>query len=66
VKIRFNGALRDIEDAITLAALVDELELNEDVIAVELNRAVVKRGTYAEKRLAPLDEIEIVTLVGGG
>jgi thiamine biosynthesis protein ThiS len=66
VKVRLNGAAREVRDAITLATLVEELDLRPDVIAVELNRAVVKRGTYSEKRLAPGDEIEIVTLVGGG
>jgi thiamine biosynthesis protein ThiS len=66
VRVRLNGVVRDLEDAITLAALVDELDLNHEVIAVELNRAVVKRGGWDATRLSAGDEIEIVTLVGGG
>jgi sulfur carrier protein len=66
VKIRLNGKLRDVADEATVAALVTELALDEGVIAVELNREVVRRGSYDAKRLRQGDEVEIVTLVGGG
>jgi thiamine biosynthesis protein ThiS len=66
VRIRLNGCHRDVEDAMTVDALVEELDLDRSVIAIELNRAVVSRAAYGSKRLSPGDEIEIVTLVGGG
>jgi thiamine biosynthesis protein ThiS len=66
VNVVLNGQPRTFDDAMTLAALVERLGLDRDVIAVELNRGVVRRGTYAGVVLRPGDEIEIVTLVGGG
>jgi thiamine biosynthesis protein ThiS len=66
VKIRLNGAERVVDDAITVDALVGALKLDRAVIAVEKNRVVIRRGTYAEATIGEGDEIEIVTLVGGG
>jgi thiamine biosynthesis protein ThiS len=66
VRIRVNGEAKDVRDAITVDALVTELGLNRATIAVELNREVVRRAVYPERSLAPGDEVEIVTLVGGG
>jgi sulfur carrier protein len=66
VKIRLNGETRDVPDAISVDALVATLGLDRAVIAVELNREVVRRARYPERTLAPGDEVEIVTLVGGG
>lgn len=64
--IRLNGQPHEIMDAITVDALVEELGLDRAVIAIELNREVVRRAAYPERCLAPGDEVEIVTLVGGG
>jgi thiamine biosynthesis protein ThiS len=66
VKIRLNGALREVGESTTVDGLVAELGLNRAVIAVELNREVVRRAAYASRSLRPGDEVEIVTLVGGG
>jgi thiamine biosynthesis protein ThiS len=66
VKIRLNGQPREVDEAITVDGLVAALGLNRSVIAVELNREVVRRALYPERSLAPGDEVEIVTLVGGG
>ena len=35
-------------------------------IAIELNGAVLPRARYGETVLAPGDEVEVVTFVGGG
>jgi thiamine biosynthesis protein ThiS len=66
VNVRLNGVPREIEDGITLDRLVAELGLQASVIAIEVNRAVIRRGAYGERALGPGDEVEIVTLVGGG
>ena len=66
MKIRLNGQPREVRDAITVDGLVAELGLNRAVIAVELNREVVRRAVYPDRSLGPDDEVEIVTLVGGG
>ena len=61
-----NGDPREVSTETTLAGLVAGLGLDRTVIAVELNREVVPRSTYAAHTLEPGDRIEIVTLVGGG
>nr|WP_166177672.1 sulfur carrier protein ThiS [Altererythrobacter segetis] len=52
--------------AATIAALVRELELKPEKVAVERNGTIVPRSTLAEARLADGDVLEIVTFVGGG
>jgi sulfur carrier protein len=66
MKLVVNGEERAAADGATLADLVRELSLDGKPIAVELNRAVVPRGRYAQTRLGEGDRLEIVTLVGGG
>jgi thiazole synthase len=50
----------------TIAALVDELELKPEKVAVERNGVIVPRSTLAEAPLADGDVLEIVHFVGGG
>jgi thiamine biosynthesis protein ThiS len=64
--IRVNGEDHETTDDATVAALLAQLKVAADRVAVERNRLVVRRGTYAETRLGPGDEIEILTFVGGG
>jgi len=52
--------------AATIAALVRELELKPEKVAVERNGVIVPRSTLAEAPLADGDVLEIVTFVGGG
>ena len=66
MQILVNGQWRQEVDAVTLAALLEKLSLEPRRVAVELNRQIVPRSQYAQKQLADKDELEIVTLVGGG
>ena len=50
----------------TLAALLEQLEMKPKYVAVERNRELVPRGRHAECVLQSGDLLEIVTLVGGG
>ena len=52
--------------AATIAALVRELELKPEKVAVEKNGTIVPRSTLTEAPLADGDVLEIVTFVGGG
>jgi len=64
--LRINGESRDWPGPLSVAELVERLGHDSRKIAVEVNRAVVPRRDYADRRLGEGDEIEIVTLVGGG
>jgi len=63
--IIINGERQD-SSADTLSALVDQLGMKSDRVAVELNRKIVPRDRWAETRLAEGDQLEIVHFVGGG
>jgi thiazole synthase len=52
--------------AATIAALVRELELKPEKVAVERNGLIVPRSTLGDAPLADGDVLEIVTFVGGG
>ena len=66
IEIQVNGLPRQVEPRATVASLLGELGLNEGHIAVELNQRLVRQSERAAQTLAPGDEVEIVTLVGGG
>ncbi len=65
MRITLNGKEQEIRAA-TVAALVSELKLEGRAVAIELNREVVPKVTFAERRLKEGDRIEIVDFVGGG
>jgi len=64
--IILNGEARAVAERLTLAELVDELQLSGKRIAVELNDEIVPHGQYAEHRLKQGDRLEIVHAIGGG
>ena len=65
ISITLNGEPRQTSAA-TIAALVRELELEPQKVAVERNREIVPRSTLEEAPLADGDTLEIVHFVGGG
>jgi sulfur carrier protein len=64
--IHVNGAARQFRSGQTVLELVHELTLNPQLIAVEINRQLVRRGELGSRELAPGDRVEIVEFVGGG
>jgi len=66
ITLTVNGAPMDLPAATTVAALLAHLGLDTRKIAVERNREIVPRSTYAAVTLAPGDALEIVHFIGGG
>ncbi len=66
MRLAVNGEPRDVPAGTTVAGLLDLLELGTRPVAVERNREIVPRSTHGQALLADGDEIEIVTMVGGG
>lgn len=56
----------DLPDELTVAALIAHLGLPERKIAVERNREVVPKSTFAEAKLENHDTLEIIHFIGGG
>ena len=66
MRITLNGTERDVEQGTTIAQLIDTITRDRSRVAVERNRAIAPRPTWDESLVAEGDEIEVVTLVGGG
>ena len=66
IRITLNGEPREIPEGSTIAELLDELQINNRYCAVERNQEIIPREQHAEAVVDPNDEVEIVTLVGGG
>jgi sulfur carrier protein len=61
-----NDEPRDLPDGATVADLLASLQLPGTRCAVEVNKTLVRRAEHPSHRLAEGDQIEVVTLVGGG
>ena len=64
--LTINGESRDFPNGITLAALVAQLGMKADRVAVELNLEIVPRPQWESTVLKNGDKLEIVHFVGGG
>ena len=66
MQIHLNGESRNVEAALTLAALLEQAGLAGRRVAVEVNSTIVPRGRHAEHLLNDGDRVEIVHALGGG
>lgn len=64
--ITLNGVQREVPEPITVAGLLGLLEVKPEHVAVERNRDLVPRSRHSESTIEAGDEVEVVTLVGGG
>ena len=66
MQLIINGEERQFGELPNLAALVEQLGMKADRVAVELNREIVPRARWSETPLHDGDRLEIVHFVGGG
>lgn len=66
MQIIVNGTPKQAPEHLTLAELLQELELNPETTIVELNRNIIQRKDYSETYLDEGDKLELVRVVGGG
>jgi thiamine biosynthesis protein ThiS len=66
MNLTINGEQRNIASAETLGALIGQLGMKSDRVAIELNREIVPRDQWALTPLKDGDRLEIVHFVGGG
>lgn len=64
--LTINGEERTFGPLPNVAALVEQLGMKSDRVAVELNRDIVPRPRWSETPLKDGDRLEIVHFVGGG
>jgi sulfur carrier protein len=66
MQVTINGAVADVADDETVAALVAARDAGHDRVAVALNGDVVPRSSWAATRLAAGDRLEILAPTAGG
>ena len=66
MKLIINGREREIPDGSTLSALLNQLGVTKDRVAVERNGDIVPKADYDRAFLAEGDTLEVVQFVGGG
>jgi thiamine biosynthesis protein ThiS len=66
MKIYVNGTAREVPEGCTAEQLVALLDLTGKRLAMEVNRELVPRSSFAAHRLQPEDKVEIVHAIGGG
>ncbi|MDB9761895.1 sulfur carrier protein ThiS [Alphaproteobacteria bacterium] len=66
ITVHINGEIRLTESSQTIIALLKNLNLNKNNIAVEVNREIVNKSNYTNHIIMDKDKIEIVNFIGGG
>ena len=66
MNIAINGQPKQFDAPLTVAALLEALQLDAERVAVELNREVLLKERFAATNLKNGDSLELVQFVGGG
>jgi len=66
MQIVVNGETHEAPTEATVAALLVQLRLEGQRLAVELNGDIIPRSAWTAQRLNAADRIEIVRAIGGG
>lgn len=61
-----NGETREFTPGQSVAGLLHALNVPSDRVAVELNKAIVRKRDWESTLVDPDSQIEIVEFVGGG
>jgi len=66
MEVIINGEPRTVPAETSVAQLLKLLGIEGEGVAVELDRAIVRRTAWTERVLTPGAKLEIVHFVGGG
>jgi len=66
MKLHLNGKQQDVPEGLTVAGLLEHLDLDGRLIVVERNLQILERDRYATTPLETSDRLELVQMVGGG
>jgi len=66
IPITVNGEPREIAAGSTVVSMLQQLGIDSARVAVELNRAIVRKPDWPSTPVEPNAQIEIVEFVGGG
>jgi sulfur carrier protein len=66
IAISINGTVQKFDAPVSVAALIEHMQIGNKRIAIERNGEIVPRGQFNQQMLADGDKLEIVVAVGGG
>jgi len=66
ISIRVNGDAREVEEGLTVASLLESLDVRAPRVVVEHNMRILRAEDFAGARIADGDELEVLQFVGGG
>lgn len=64
--ITLNGEPYELEEPLSVTALLSRLEIDPRRVAIEHNLEILRRSAYPDTMVHGGDRIEIVNFVGGG
>ena len=66
IRITVNGRSVELNESMTIEHMLDSVDVPPNYLAVEVNAEVVPREEYTTHAIQDGDQVELVTLVGGG
>lgn len=66
IEITLNGESHTLGSGMSLKALIEQLGLGQQKVAIEVNQEIVPRSEHAAFLLSAGDRVEIVQAIGGG
>ena len=66
MRITLNGEAREVTEGQSVAALLADLGIQAERVAVELNLTIVDRRTFTGTSLRDGDRVEVIGFIGGG
>jgi len=66
MNIKVNGEIKEFKDNITLGELIDNLGIEDKVMASAVNMEIVKKDDWNSYILKSDDVVELLDFVGGG
>jgi sulfur carrier protein len=66
MKIKINGEEKEVIDGVSIAGLLEQLQIRAGRVVIEHNRNILARDAYGATPLSDGDTLEIVHFVGGG
>lgn len=66
MKLTINGEVKEFSADITLEKMLEELHIQDKVMASAVNMQIVKQSEWATHILCDGDKVELLDFVGGG
>lgn len=66
MELYLNGNLQTLDNELTISDLLEQLGIQGQRVAVEVNRRIIAKSLHRETRLCEGDHVEIIQAMGGG